>query len=396
MLLSKLKKTLMGDWQRLALYVLLVALFAGLLAFNIGSLTGGYSLHEVQAAGNAAGWKHIFDNPLNAPFLIAVRSLSYVLHDHVLAARIVSAAVGMLTLVMFYTLVRHWHGERAALCGTLLFGASAWFLHTARLGVPEVLLFGVLAMVTCYVWLRRTNSSIVLFIGFLLAAALMYVPGMAWFIGIGAVLQWKSVDHYFKRNLWAVTAGALVLIAALVPLGLAIYHNPEIAKVYAGLPATGWPNPLSVLKDIAGVPLHLFVQNQANPEHWLGKLAIIDYFTAAMFFLGGYLYIRHMKLRRFWVVAVALIAGTVLVGLGGGVTITVILPFIYVVAAAGVGFMLDRWLTVFPRNVIAQTVGYGLVGLAVAATCFYSVKHYFVAWPEARPTKAVFTLKDQS
>jgi hypothetical protein len=142
--------------------------------------------------------------------------------------------------------------------------------------------------------------------------------------------------------------------------------------------------------------MHLFFQNQSNPEHWLGKLAIIDYFTTAMFFLGGYLYIRHAKLRRFWVVLVALIAGTVLAGLGGAVNVTVIVPFIYIVAAAGIGFMLDRWLAVFPRNVIAQSVGYGLVAVAIAATCFYSAKHYFIAWPEARPTKAVFTLKDQT
>lgn len=386
----------MNDWQRRAVYVLLTAVFVGLLVFNIGGLTGGYSANELHTAQNAAGWKHILDNPLYAPFLIAVRLLAYGVHDHLLAARLASACIGLLTLIMFYTLIRYWHGERAALCGTLLFGFSAWFLHTTRLGTPDVLLFGVLAMVACYIWLRRTNSGIALFIGFLLAAALLYVPGMVWFIAIGAILQWRAVDRYFKHNLWAVTAGALVLIAALVPLGLAIYHDPQIAKVYAGLQAGSWPDPLQVLKNIAAVPLHLFIQNQASPEYWLGKLAIIDYFTSAMFFLGGYLYIRHAKLQRFWVIVIALIAGIILVGMGGGVGITIIMPFIYILAAAGIGLMFDRWLTVFPRNTIAQSVGYSLVGVAVAASCFYSFKHYFIAWPAARATRAVFTLQDQS
>jgi 4-amino-4-deoxy-L-arabinose transferase-like glycosyltransferase len=396
MQLHTIKKTMTANWKRMALYGVLAAIFAGLIAVKLGSLTGGYSAHELQTTLDASGWKHIADNPLNAPFLVAIRLAAYVFDNQLLAARIVAGACGMVTLVLFYALVRHWHGERAAVAGTLLFGMSPWFLHTARLGTPEVLQFGLLALVVCYVLLKHTGSGIALLAGFVVTAALLYVPGMVWFIALGILMQWRSVDKYFKRNLWAVTAGGVVLLAALVPLGLAVYHHPAIAKVYAGLPATGWPDVLHVVKNIAEVPVHVFVQGQANPEHWLGKLALLDYFAAAMFFLGGYLYVQHVKLPRFWVVAVALAAGTILIGLGGGVTLTTLLPFIYIVVAAGTGLLLQRWLAVFPRNVIAQSVGYGLVGLAVAITCVYSAKHYFVAWPQAKPTKAVFTLKDQS
>jgi 4-amino-4-deoxy-L-arabinose transferase-like glycosyltransferase len=395
MRLSKLRTTLQGDWQQLALYAALAILFGGLLWFKLGSLTGGYSQHELQTALASTGWRHIFDQPLNAPYLVVVRLLSYISDNQLLITRIVSAGIGLATLALFYMLTRYWHGGRTALFGTLLFGVSAWFLHTARLGVPDVLLFGILALVACYLWLRRTGSGWALLLGFVLTATLLYVPGMVWFIALGAVFQWKLVDQYFKKNLWAVTAGGLILLAALVPLGMAIYNHPELAKVYAGLPATGWPMPLEVLKNIALVPAHIFLQGQVVPEHWLGKLAILDYFTTAMFFLGGYLYLRNTRLRRFWVMAVILIAGAVLASLGGAVTLTVIVPFLYIVAAAGVGFLLDRWLIVFPRNVIAQAVGYVLVSTAVLVTCLYSLQHYFIAWPQAQATKAVFVVKDQ-
>jgi 4-amino-4-deoxy-L-arabinose transferase-like glycosyltransferase len=365
------------------------------LWFKLGSLTGGYSQHELQTTLASTGWRHIFEHPLNAPYLVVVRLLSYLSDNHLLITRIVSAGFGLVTLALFYVLTRYWHGERTALFGTLLFGFSAWFLHTARLGVPDVLLCGILALVACYLWLRHTGSGIALLGCFILAAAMLYVPGMVWFIALGAVLQWKSVDRYFKKNLWAVTAGGLLLIIALVPLGLAIYNHPEIAKVYAGLPATGWPMPLEVLKNIALVPIHLFVQGQVQPEHWLSKLAILDFFTTAMFFLGGYLYIRKARLRRFWLMVTILGAGMILASLGGAVSMTVLIPFLYIVAAGGIGFLIDKWVTVFPRNVIAQTVGYGLVSLAVAITCIYSGRHYFIAWPQALATKAVFAVKDQ-
>ncbi|MET0779263.1 MAG: glycosyltransferase family 39 protein [Candidatus Saccharimonadales bacterium] len=395
MRLNKIRVTLWGNWPQLVLYAVLIAVFSSLLWFNLGSLTGGYSPQELQTTLASTGWRHIFEQPVNAPYLVAVRLLSYLFDNHLLITRVVSAVVGLATLALFYILVRYWHGERTALVGTLLFGFSAWFLHTARLGVPDVLLFGILALVACYLWLRNTGSGLALLGCFILAGALLYVPGMVWFIALGALLQWKSVDRYFKKNLWAVTAGGLLLIIALVPLGMAIYNHPEVAKVYAGLPATGWPMPFEVLKNIALVPVHIFWQGQVQPEHWLSKLAVLDYFTTAMFFLGGYLYIRNVRLRRFWLMVAILSAGTVLVSLGGAVSLTILVPFLYIIAAAGIGFLIDNWITVFPRNVIAQSVGYGLVSLAVVATCTYSVRHYFVAWPQAQATKAVFTVKEQ-
>jgi hypothetical protein len=112
-----------------------------------------------------------------------------------------------------------------------------------------------------------------------------------------------------------------------------------------------------------------------------------------MFFLGAYLYLRHARLGRFWLLASVLGLGTVLVALSGAIHITILMPFIYLIAASGVGFMLDRWNKVFPRNLIARGVGYGMVCLAMAAVCLYSFRHYFVAWPQADTTKTVYTVQ---
>jgi len=92
-------------------------------------------------------------------------------------------------------------------------------------------------------------------------------------------------------------------------------------------------------------------------------------------------------------VGAALIVGSLLIALGGGVSMSILMPFTYLLIAAGIGLFLDRWLKVFPRNTIAQAVSVGLVSLAVIAASWYGLRHYFVAWPNAPTTKQVFTIK---
>lgn len=393
MQLKTIQTYAMQEWRRLALYAALFAGLGGLLFFQLPSLPGGYSSGELATAQMSAGWRTILDLPLNAPFLAAVRSLGYVMDNTMLAARIVAAVCGLGTLVLFYLLARHWHSERVAVFGTVLFGTSAWFLHIARFGTPEVLLFGLLALVACFIWLRRTASPWAVLAGFILAACFIYTPGMVWFLAIGAITQWKTLDRAFKKNLWAVTAGGVLLLAALVPLGMALLRTPELAKAFAGISLIGWPEPLAVVRNLLEIPVQLFIHGPTQPEIWLGRVPILDYFTAGMFFLGAYLYVRHARLGRFWLLASAIILSALLVGLKGGVTITILMPFVYLIAASGVGFMLDRWNSVFPRNVIARWVGYSMLIVAVGAVCAYSFRHYFVAWPEARPTRATYSLE---
>jgi hypothetical protein len=214
---------------------------------------------------------------------------------------------------------------------------------------------------------------------------------MVWFIVAGVLWQFKSIDHMFKQNLWAVSAGGLILLSALVPLGIAIYHHPEVAKVLAGLPATGWPQPLHVVHELALVPYNLFVHGAIAQDRWLGNVPVLDVLTAAMFLLGGYLHLRYLKLKRVQLSIAVLVVGSILISLGGAVTLTLIVPFIYIIAAVGIGFMIDRWLAVFPRNGLAQGAGYTLIGLAMLSASVYSFTHYFVAWPQAKATRMIYT-----
>jgi hypothetical protein len=210
---------------------------------------------------------------------------------------------------------------------------------------------------------------------------------------IGAVWQWRTFDRIFKKHLWIVTVGGLVVAGALAPLGWAIYQDPSVAKQLAGLPAEGWPMPLEMLRNLLEIPVSLFYSAPSNPERWLDGLPVLDYFCMAMVFLGGFVYARHVKLDRARLLAITLIVGAALISLGGAVSLTLIVPFVYLLAAAGAGFLLERWYVVFPRNAIAQATGFSLLGLALLASITYGARHYFVAWPAASETRQVFVVQ---
>lgn len=393
---NKLHNIVATYWQPAVFYGMLITFFGLLLWFQLGKLLGGYSADELAALQASNGLRLILDNPVNAPFTIITHlvSLTPIGGDqNLLPLRAAATLFGLLTLTTFYWLVRHWHGERSAILGTVIFGCSAWFLHTTRLGTPDVLMFLLLGLMACTVWIKKTDNPLVLLVGFLLAASLIYVPGMIWILLVGTLWQAKTILRLFREHLGLMLAGSLGLLALITPLVWAIYRAPETAKVIAGLPTEGWPQLVETAQRLGSIPYNLFVHGPLDAEIWLGRLPVLDIFSIVMLILGAYLYIRHIRLPRAKMMAVALIVGCLLIGLGGAVSLSILMPFIYILVATGIGFLLDRWQTVFPRNVIAQGVSVGLISIAVIAVSWYGLRHYYVAWPNAPETKQVFTIK---
>lgn len=382
-------------WQPTVYYGFLLVFFGLLSWFQLGSLVGGYSVTEAAAMQGSLSLGHIVNNPLNAPFAILAYlfDLVYTGDQPLLPVRAAATVIGLLTLTVFYWLVRHWHGERTAVLGTVVFGCSAWFLHTARLGTPDALLFLLLALVAGTVWLKKTDNPLILLGGFALAAALMYIPGMLWLMVIGAIWQAKTILRLAKTHTGYFVVGALGMMVLIAPLIWEVMQTPDTGRVVSGLPADGGLSVFAALERLAQVPYNLLVHGPASPEIWLGRLPVLDAFSIGMLVLGGYVYIRHRRLARSQMVLGAIAAGSLLIALGGLVTLSIIIPFVYILVAAGIGYLLDQWFKVFPRNTIAQAIGVALVSLAVIVVGWYGLRHYYVAWPNAPETKETFVIQ---
>jgi len=388
---ARIRSFVMKHWVVLVAVLGIIGVLSAGLLFRIDSLLpGGYSAHEVATYNNAASLKDIWHNPINAPYEIVVHILRSVFPGHLVTVRLTSIFVGWLTILIFFWLLFKWHGLRTALFGTLLFGTSSWFLHTARLGTPDVVLLGLFSIVACGVWLREHRAPGAVLLGLVISSLLLYTPGMVWFLGIGLLWQWSSIDRAFKHNKGSLGIGTLLFLAIVAPLLWHFYQHPAHIADWLCLPDS-WAQPLHLLRNIIDVPLAVFVRGQANPETWLGRLPLLTVFSTVMFAIGGYVYMRHAKLARVKLFVLLGILGSIVIGLSDDkISLTVLVPFVYMVVAAGVGYLIEIWFNVFPRNPLARSLGALAVAAVVGITCVYNIRSYFIAWPQADITQALF------
>lgn len=390
---SRFRSYFMSHWQIVTAYGAVFLGSAAMLLWRLGGLTGGYSGNENATLSASLSVHSIWDKLFDAPFYVVVHALTYITPHDLLATRLASVLVAWVGLVLFCILAYRWFGTRAALIGTILFGCSSWFLHVGRLGVPQVMFLGVIALVACGVWIREKRAGIAVILGLTLAGGLLYTPGMAWFVALGLVWQWKHIDAAFRKHLGSVTIGAAIFLASIVPLAWRFYHTPSLIKVWLQLPAN-WNQPLHFLHNLIDVPLAFFVRSPVNPEQWLGNLAVLDIFNIIMFGLGAYIFCKYFKLARVKLVVGLAIVGSVVIAVTGTVPLTALVPFAFMVITAGADYILEVWLHVFPRNPLARWLGISLFGLVIAMACVYNIRAYFVAWPQTTATRDVFTVHE--
>jgi len=386
---SKIGNWFALSWHPVAMFLGSLTFVGLVLWFQLDSLVVGFSDNELAARTASSTYRHLIDNPLGLPFKGLQLVAQYFHHTGPLAMRSAAAIIGLFVAGCFYVVLRGWYTRRVALVGTFIFCSSAWFLHSARLGTDNIMYALFFGVVACTIWLQKRNSWLAALASMVLIVSLLYVPGMVWFVVPAFFWQvTRLVRLVGEQNSAFLTLLAVLGMAALTPLVWGLYSDPSLIRTFFGLPQS-FPAPLTILSNIAHVPAQIFLRGPANPELWLGRLPLLDWFAAAMFFLGSYAFVRR-RLDRTWLFFYVFAVGSILVGLQGPVSLTLLLPFVYVFVAAGVALLLQRWFTVFPVNPFARWLGAGLLVLAVLLSSFYNLNHYFMAWPNAPETKAVF------
>ncbi|HTE22733.1 MAG TPA: hypothetical protein VK674_06915 [Candidatus Limnocylindria bacterium] len=382
-----------ASWMNLVYAVVVAVGVVFLLWFGLGDMLPGLSEKEAAQAVSANTVQKLIDNPIGLPHK-AVQFATGQLLTGGAAVRSASALLGLFTLGCFYYVLRSWYTRRVAVLGTLTFATSAWFLHVARLGTDSsmyLLLFGAVA---CVIWLQRSRGSIpALAVSAFFVITLLYIPGMIWFVVPALLWQIDRISETLRhRNPAILTLLSFLVFVALVPIGWAMYQQPDLIKTYFGLPQA-MPDPLQIAKNIAHIPVQLFARGPSNPEQWLGRLPLLNLFVSIMFAIGLYAYFQNRKLDRVGFMLFVLVAGGLLASIGGPVNLAIMLPFLYLVTASGMAHMLQKWFTVFPLNPFARTTGTILMTIVVLLAAFNGFSHYFIAWPNTPGTKSVFQQK---
>lgn len=380
--------------SRVLLAASAIALFlATLLLYKLATLVGGMSAAEMVTAKTPVGWHGIWLQPLELP-LKAVRSVVFFLReDHgQFLTRLPNALFGAAAIVTLGWVVSSWHNRRTTMLTMLLFATSAWVLHVSRVATSDVLYLWALPMLLLVqILLHRYGTNRLAWYGILsIWGILLYIPGLVWLIAAQAVLQRKQIKQAWSGlGSWVYKAFSVLVFSVWLPLLIVGLTRTNGLMTWLGLP-TDFASPLTVLRQIAAVPFHLLVIGPQYPDIWLGRLPILDAFTLMMCLLGAYFYASHWRSSRSRALGVTIIIGIVLIGLGGPVKLSLLVPILYVGVATGIAYILQTWLKVFPRNPLARGLGIGLVCFAVALSCVHNLRAYFVAWPHNDTTKTTF------
>ncbi|HSX27592.1 MAG TPA: hypothetical protein VLG25_02320 [Patescibacteria group bacterium] len=381
-----------NKWRTIFIALSVIVISISLLWAGLASLLPGVSNEEVLYSKRHANLRQVADNPINI-IHGTLTSLPQLFNIHnVVLLRSVSSLFALAAIIAFYYVVKSWHTPRVAILSTLLFASSSWFLHLARLGLPDInfTLLIVVIMLGLFIQKGRYPTTSLLAIC-VVGTLLIYTPGMIWFIIPALIWQRKRLNSVLRSGAYLLAIACVAIITILLaPLIRAAWLQPEILRAIAGLPEH-MPTPAVLLDNFIHIPLRLFFRGPSNQVLWLSRMPLLDVFSSAMIIVGAYSYWFKRRLDRTKAIAGMSILSLLLVSLGGPVQLIVLAPVIYLLVAAGLNLMLQQWFTVFPRNPLARTIGKSLIMLVVLMTVYYNVNHYFIAWPNTPETKAVFS-----
>lgn len=390
MAIKHIRSRLITTWQSIVMYVAGVAAVSVVYLYRLSTLVAGISLTEqrtIQSHTITAIKEHV----VYAPYKLLQLVFFKVFSPSIFTARLTSVLIGIVLVGLFYFTVSQWFIKRVSFISTVMFASSAWMLHVTRLADPKVMQLSLIAVVACGAWMRarqpnRWSIPICTFI----AVTMLYVPGLIWFVGIGCIWQRRTIAILFRKYPLYAALSALVAIILTVPLMLNVTNDRLTLYELLGLQSQPIHSLTNLPMNLLRVPAQLIWRGPQDAQMWLGKAPLVDFFAVVMAILGTYSFAMSWRLDRARIVLGGALLGWILVALGGAVPVHILLPFIYLLMASGIAFMLEQWFRVFPFNPFARGLAYGLIAIAVLTVSWYNVQHYFIAWPQTPATRAVF------
>lgn len=390
------------DKSYILIWLLAIAAAVFVLVWDLSSLTyHRISPIELSTLNASASWHSLLTNPVFLPYKI----VEYIFlqvggSGHIYAVRLATVFYALVTIWMFLSIARRWFNKPTYILATILFGSSLWILHFGRLATPTILLvLTPLIVIRTILWIQSLKKGqaissyrLVIILPIIFGLTL-YVPG-AWLLWLApAIWQWKKLKSLAQKLPWQMSLAAVALtLLVLTPLAYGLARDTSLVTGWLGIQTANFAS-LGRLKLFGWQPLYYFGYGPpAGPAQWLGRQPILDVFSAAMALLGLGFYAWHYKLRQAKLLLIMLGAGLILFVISGG-GLGVWAGLVYLLVAAGIGYMLQIWHKVFPRNPVAYGGAVFLISLATAAAVFYTTRSYFVAWHYHPETVKVFSVK---
>ena len=397
--MKKVPKTVLNwfgkHWRGVLVSIILSVLAVVTLSLQLSSLVPGQNRFETETLAIIEKFPTPWERAVNAPYTIPAHLLGNAINDPLHAARIVSVAYGLIATALMFYVVRSWFNIKIATVGTLLFITSSWLLHTTHQATPIILLvFGPLLAVAALTWFLRTKKYKTLSF-FLLAAALAltaYIPYMPWIVLVAFIVI-VFVEKKIIKDLktWQIITAASIYTLILLPLFASLIKYPGQLHELLGIPKV-LPS-LAIYFDQFIYTFSMIAFRSAPfPELHLGRLPMLDIFSAAMFALGIYYFAVRIKTRRSIILFSSMVLLFILVPLSPlyQLSATILMSFVFLCVISGIVELLNQWFAYFPRNPWARNFGVAMIVVAIGFASFYHLERYFIAWPNTPETKSVY------
>jgi len=374
-------------WLKYKYRYLLAVFSVGLVATTLltTQLTTLFSGPNVVEAENIKSLTHgvILSNPIDAPYYLVAKGLDLLVAP-LTALRFTAAIFGLFTILLLSFTLRQWFSDRIAVTGTLFLVTSSWFLAFSRIGAPYVMgAFWLSLFIAIGTWRTYTTKPLLADSLIVLAAGFsLYTPRYAWLAVIGMLVltirRRKQLYILPRRHQWLLP---IIALAVTAPLIYACVRNISILEQLLGINSLPLDFKEFVLRAFKNVS-QIFFRGATTPYLTLGRLPLLDIFSIVMVALGLYYFERRITLRRsqflfaFMALAIFLVSMTEF-ELG---SLAILFPIIMLLAMGGIVEVLGRWLSAFPRNPIARSIGVCLLVAAIGFTSFYHLQRYYVAW----------------
>ena len=412
--------------------VLLVAIF--LRFYSLDSVPGGLMVdeaeNEIDALAIIGGERPVFlpENHGREALFIYLQAVSLALLGQTdLALRIVSATLGILTIVAAYLLARRMFDSRIALlsCGWL--SISLWHVIFSRIGLRTISLPLLLAVGFYCIWrglegvraqaevpgslsstATRQRPAIWFALGGLVIGLSLHTYSIARFapLVLVAVAVYLALSHkqLFRRALPGLVLAMALTVLVFLPLGIFFLSDPESFMERARLvwifnPDLNDGNPLQALFDSVIRSIGMFaIQGDSNLGRNIPGRPIFDPLTALLALIGMVLAVRRFRQPAYgftliWLALMFVPNFLAIEYVPNYLRATGLVPALFVMPAIGAAWLWQAWESHASSRLRGLPVL--LVTLAFLGGAISAYHSYFEVWVKVPEAAQVFTVDRQ-
>lgn len=298
-------------------------------------------------------------NIVDLPYLLVQKFSVMFLGVTPLGVRLPSLIFGGLTALCLMFLLKRWFPRNIAMLAAIIALTSAWFIGTARLGTPVIMVpfwTSLILLAATFISQQTPHWKWWKVVLAFAAALSLYTPFMGYIFAAALVAGFSQPHLRYlirKSTSFHMTLGTALFLLILAPLGWGLYKNPGQAWQLLAVPSN-LPGPLQFGQDFLQALSNIF--NPYNISFGEFATPLLGLATIALLLLGGLRLLKDFHAVRSHVLLIWLAILVPIIGFNPQNLAVLMVPA-FLATAIGLQLIIRYWYRLFPRNPYARVFG---------------------------------------